>query len=161
MGDLEAGADFFALDGLERIDGALVRAGVRERTGEERHFLTDADLGLLVVERHDVRRRDDVGIAVAAQRVQQRRPTGAGIRDLADAEREAFGDGAQAACRRPTSAGQADDAAARVAEVLRPSDFVLVVAGGQPGDARAAQFFLAELDDDRVDLHLEARNSSI
>ena len=37
--------------------------------GEERHFLADLDLGFLVVERHDMRRRDDVRVGVAVQRV--------------------------------------------------------------------------------------------
>ena len=73
--DLQARADLFALDRLKRVHGALVRAGVRELARQERHFLADADFGFLVVERHDVRRRDDVRLAVAAQRVQAAPPS--------------------------------------------------------------------------------------
>ena len=62
--DLEDGADFLALDGLERIYRCRRSVpGVGELAGEERHFLRDLDLGFLVVERDDRRRGDDVGVA--------------------------------------------------------------------------------------------------
>ena len=40
--------------------------------GQERHFLRDLDLRFLVVERDDRRHRDDVGVAVARERAQDR-----------------------------------------------------------------------------------------
>ena len=71
--DLEDRADFLALDGRERIHVAVVvAAGVRELAGEERHFLRDLDLGLLVVERDRDGVAIDVGVAVARERAQHR-----------------------------------------------------------------------------------------
>ena len=154
--DLEARADFFALDRLERVHGALVRAGVRELTGDERNLLADADLGFLVVERHDLRRRDDVGLAVAAQRVQERRPARRCrvilptpiVMPSAIAAR--FGVSPAAAPANPRMPPPP-----ALVKFVRPSKSS---SAEQPRDAELRGLFLAELDDDRVDLHLQARN---
>src|SRR6185503_16114037 len=152
--DLQVGADLLALDGLERVHGALVGARIRELTRHERDFLTDADLGFLVVERDDLRRRDDVRLALAAQGVDQRRPA-AGSRELADADRDALGNRREVRrlggrrAREPEYA-----AAARVREIRDAEELVV---RSQPGDAERRGLLFAELDDDRIDLDLQAR----
>src|SRR6185503_9242488 len=152
--DLQVRADLLALDGLKRVHGALVGPRIRELTRHERNLLTDPDLGFLVVERDDLRRRDDVRLALAAQSVEQSRPA-AGSRELADADRDALGNRREVrrfggrCAREPEYA-----AAARVREVRDAEELVV---RSQPGDAERGDLLFAELDDDRVDLDLQAR----
>src|SRR3546814_228900 len=65
---LEDDADFLALDGAEGI----VEIVAERLAGRDRDFLTDQDARFLVVERHDRRRRQDVGIIVALNGVDDR-----------------------------------------------------------------------------------------
>ncbi len=66
-------ADVFALDRRERVVGAV---GIRrERTGSERHFLTDEDFRFFVVERQDARRRQQVGVRCSSRSPAARRRT--------------------------------------------------------------------------------------
>ena len=76
---LSSRADLLALDRLERVHRAVRRAGVRELARDERHFLADLDLGFLVVERHDLRRRDDVRVGVAARARRPPPPSSAAV----------------------------------------------------------------------------------
>ena len=55
-------------NGLTRAGGA----GVGELAGDERHVLADDDLGLLVVQREQVRRGQDVGVGLALQEARER-----------------------------------------------------------------------------------------
>ena len=64
--DPQRDADVLALDGLERVGRG--GAGVGELAGDERHVLADDDARLLVVERHQVRRRQDVGVGLGRAR---------------------------------------------------------------------------------------------
>src|SRR5690606_7973339 len=114
----------------------------------------DADLGFLVVERDDRRRGDDVGLAVAAQRGQQRGPAAPRIRNLADADRDALCDGGGVRRIARGRSGERDDAAREVGE----ADRVVAVAARDPGGTELGGLLLADLDDDRVDLYLESRN---
>ena len=58
-------AHVLALDGLERVDAAAGAAvGVGVLAGDEGHVLADHDLGLLVVQRQQVGRGQDVAVAV-------------------------------------------------------------------------------------------------
>jgi hypothetical protein len=61
---LQRDADILPLHGAESV----VEIGRERLPGRHRDFLPDQDVGLLVVERHDVRRGQDVGIAVVAYR---------------------------------------------------------------------------------------------
>src|SRR3546814_9621659 len=71
----QAQADILAIDRLERIDDAGRTAGAVDRitAGQEWNFLTDREFRFLVVERDQRRRRQDIGVAVAAQRSEERR----------------------------------------------------------------------------------------
>src|SRR6185295_4998555 len=54
--------------------------------GEERHFLGDFDLRLLVVHGHDLRRRDDVVVRIRPQGAQDRGEVRARIHDAPNAD---------------------------------------------------------------------------
>jgi hypothetical protein len=65
-------AHVLALVGLERVDAVGGAAGVGVAAGDEGHVAPDDDLGLLVVQRHQVGRGQHVAGARALQEVGQR-----------------------------------------------------------------------------------------
>ncbi len=70
--DFEGYTNVLALDGLERVTRALV-AGAGERAGHEGHVLAHRDVGLLVVQREQRRRRQDIGVCFRFQGVEDHR----------------------------------------------------------------------------------------
>ncbi len=72
-------AHVLAHDGLERVVAAAATVG-HVAPADKRHGLADHDAGRFVVQRHQVRRGQDVGAALALQCVGQRFH----VEDLAD-----------------------------------------------------------------------------
>ena len=157
-GDLEDGADFLTLDGLERIEiVADVAARVRVLTGDERDFLGDLDLGLLVVHGHDRGRGDDVGGGIAAQRAQYRGKIHAVAGKTTDADRGAARYGRERR-RVARGAGEIDDAGAADGFDESADRLIALRAIHQPIDAELGRFVGRDFDDDRLDDHLRTTN---
>ena len=69
--DLQRQAHVLALDGLERIDRVAAGAGVGVLAGDKGHVLADDDLGLLVVQRQQIGRGQDIAVAAGLQKARQ------------------------------------------------------------------------------------------
>src|SRR5438874_8201333 len=137
--DLENGADLLALNGLERIDAARDPARGRRRIGElagnERHFLRHLELGLLVVHGHRRRRREDIGVGVAAQRAQRRGEIHAGSRDATYADRGSLQERARGIGRVLDGRRQVHDAGAADRTYEGAGWHVAALRAGRPVDA--------------------------
>ena len=141
--DAQREADVLALDGLERV-GRAAGAGVGERAGDERHVLADDDLGLLVVERDQVRRRQDVGVGVGlagsarARRACRSRRTCCS-RPMFRPRRQAATPASRRAGDRRRRRSQVEDVAGAGAEVGAAADDRAVALARRPGPATGSR----------------------
>ena len=153
-------ADVLALDGLERVDGVGVAAGVGVLAGDEGHVLADDDLGFLVVQRQQVRRGQHVALAVAGQEAGQEAQHVLAVVAVAvaDAEVEAAGGPRRRVAGRQADR-QVDDVGAAQARVGADHADVAVAAAadaGLPLDAELGRLVGVDLDDQAFDQHLRA-----
>ena len=154
--DLKGQANVFTLDGLERV-GRCVRR-LREAAGDKRHILADDDFSLFVVEREDIRRRQDVALLVRLERACKR----AEVQHFSHAgefDRAADDADIETGVDRADIAGRTDDVGAGAAEVSAADHLraTAVDAGKvlplntELGSNRGADFY-----DERFDVHLRA-----
>ena len=158
-GDLQNGAHFLTLDGLEGIHGtiAAATAGVGELPGDEGHFLRHFDLGLLVVQRDDGRRGDDVRARVATDGPQDGTEVRAAILEAAYPDGHA---GRHAGDGGGVLNGAGDIADAGAADGRDKATGCDVVRGTieNPVDAEVNVLLARDLDDDGFHQHLGAAN---
>ncbi len=157
-------ADVLALDGLERRDGGA-RSGLRILAGDEGHVLADNDLGLFVVEGHQVGRGKNIGAVLRLQKVRQQTQRGHARHVVQNADVQAIGDGQRTAgerrCRRTAAAGngrlQIDDVRAAGAVIAAADDGILIAraAGdGLPLNTELRRLVGVDLGDQRLDINL-------
>src|SRR6185312_8625096 len=169
--DLEDGAHFLALNGLEGAGGAGdARGGIGVGARDQRDFLRDLHLGLLVVHGDQRGRGNDVAAAVAAQRLNQRGKARAGIDHAADGDRGAGADGgtgdgrgdargARGGAAADDGRGQVHDAGAgpgKIDDAGRNRGVAL--SEQQPLHAQIRTLVDVHLDDEGLDLYLRAAN---
>ena len=110
---LERQADVFALYGLERVN-RVAATGVGELACDKGHVLANHDLGLFVVQRQQIWRRQHIAAArlfqKPAQKTQHIDPVGLGRHTQVDAPRHGR-------CAGRSSRGQVDDIADALAKI--------------------------------------------
>ena len=84
--NLEQRTHVFAFVGGEGVDGAVGARRVGVRTGGEGDVFAHHDAGFFVVQRHQVRGGEDVGIAITLHQIHQRTQAGVAIDGLGKAQ---------------------------------------------------------------------------
>ena len=130
--------------------------GVGVLAGDERHFLRDLELRLLVVHGDDRGGRDHVGVGVAAEGAQRCGEVDARAHDAADADGGALQERGRDVGRVLRRLGEVDDAgAADRADEGADRDRAARGVGG-PVDAELGVLVDVDLDDDGLHQHLRA-----